>query len=108
MISRFVETFIEVSIPTCLIRVTSHNYNFISNLHPSIRTLSAYMFNMCQNEDLDNYVHKLSGLSALCMLFVRLCDIMDLLQMNCLREPFFDHDGRQRHLAVRILTTTSK
>ena len=28
---------------------------------------------------------------------------MDLLQMDCLREPFFDHDDRHRHLAVRIL-----
>ena len=34
--------------------------------------------------------------------------IMDLLQMDCLREPFFDHDDRHRHLAVRILMTTSK
>ena len=33
---------------------------------------------------------------------------MDLLQMDCLREPFFDHDDRHRHLAVRILMTTSK
>ena len=31
---------------------------------------------------------------------------MDLLQMDCLREPFFDHDDRHRHLAVRILTTS--
>ena len=27
---------------------------------------------------------------------------MDLLQMDCLREPIFDHDDRHRHLAVRI------
>ena len=33
---------------------------------------------------------------------------MDLLQMDCLRKPFFDHDDRHRHLAVRILLTTSK
>ena len=33
---------------------------------------------------------------------------MDLLQMDCLREPFFDHDDRHRHLAVRILMSTSK
>ena len=33
---------------------------------------------------------------------------MDLLQMDCLREPFFDHDDRHRHLAVRIFMTTSK
>ena len=38
----------------------------------------------------------------------RPCYIMDLLQMDCLREPFFDHDDRRRHLAVRILMTTSK
>ena len=31
---------------------------------------------------------------------------MDLLQMDCLQEPFFDHDDRHRHLAVRILMTT--
>ena len=33
---------------------------------------------------------------------------MDLLQMDCLRGPFFDHDDHHRHLAVRILMTTSK
>ena len=33
---------------------------------------------------------------------------MDLLQMDRLREPFFDHNDRHRHLAVRILMTTSK
>ena len=31
-----------------------------------------------------------------------------ILQMDFLREPFFDHDDRHRHLAVRILMTTSK
>ena len=36
------------------------------------------------------------------------CPTMDLLQLDCLREPFFDHDVRHRHLAVRILMTTSK
>ena len=30
---------------------------------------------------------------------------MDLLQMDCLREPFFDHDDRHRHLADYIQMT---